>query len=101
MWFSGPDSSNDHEIGIAAGGKIVQKIYRDSRRVNAYDEECAERVWVHTISTPAWEVRILCCDIVYAVNLPLAQSFTGMLAPISPITFDSKAVYTVIPGNGN
>lgn len=40
----------------------MQKIYRDNRRVNAYDEECAERVWVHTISTPAWEVRILCCD---------------------------------------
>jgi hypothetical protein len=43
-------------MGIAAGGCIKQNIYKDSRSPSAYDEEAAERVWIHTVSTAAWEV---------------------------------------------
>jgi hypothetical protein len=43
-------------MGMAAGGRIEQKIYEDKRPPDAYDEEAAERVWIHTVSTAAWEV---------------------------------------------
>ncbi len=45
-------------MGIAAGGKIKQKIYTDNKRANIYDEDARERVWIHTVSTDLWEVRI-------------------------------------------
>jgi len=43
-------------MGLAAGGRIEQKIYRDTRTVNLYDTEDAERLYIHTLSTTAWEV---------------------------------------------
>jgi hypothetical protein len=45
-------------MGIAAGGQIQQKIYKDNKRANIYDEDARERVWIHTVSTDLWEVRI-------------------------------------------
>ena len=45
-------------MGIAAGGQIQQKIYKDKKRANIYDNEARERVWIHTVSTDLWEVRI-------------------------------------------
>ena len=45
-------------MGIAAGGHIQQKIYPDNKRANIYDEDARERVWIHTVSTELWEVRI-------------------------------------------
>ncbi|KAH8802012.1 putative ubiquitin C variant 2 [Flagelloscypha sp. PMI_526] len=49
----------DARMGIAAGGKIVQKIYADNRSPLVYDDECPVRIFVHTVSTAAWEVRDL------------------------------------------
>lgn len=43
-------------MGIAAGGRIEQKIYEDTRLAGAYDEDSPERLYVHTVSTMAWEV---------------------------------------------
>ena len=45
-------------MGIAAGGKIKQAIYTDNKRANIYDEDAHERIWIHTVSTDLWEVRI-------------------------------------------
>ena len=45
-------------LGIAAGGQIQQKIYTDNKPANIYDEDARERVWIHTVSTDLWEVRI-------------------------------------------
>jgi len=44
-------------MGIAAGGQIQQKIYKDNKPANIYDEDACERVWIHTVSTDLWEVR--------------------------------------------
>jgi hypothetical protein len=45
-------------MGLAAGGRITQKIYEDTRAVHLYDEEAGERVCIHTLSTAAWEVHL-------------------------------------------
>jgi len=57
----------DARIGIAAGGQIKQKIYKDNKRANIYDEDARQRVWIHTVSTDLWE------------------SITGVVTPITPI----------------
>ena len=49
---------DDARLGIAAGGQIQQKIYKDKYRSNIYDEDARERVWIHIVSTDLWEVRI-------------------------------------------
>ena len=43
-------------MGLAAGGKITQKIYEDTNSSSVYDEDSAQRVFIHTVSTVAWEV---------------------------------------------
>jgi hypothetical protein len=53
--------------GFAAGGKISQKINRDSLPVTAYDPESGERLYVHVL------------------NAAYFQSITGLPAPPSPI----------------
>ncbi|KAJ6481744.1 hypothetical protein C8R45DRAFT_1215572 [Mycena sanguinolenta] len=55
-------------MGIGAGGKITQKIYEDSISPVIYDEENPHRVFIHTVSTAAWEM------------------ITGVVCPITPIT---------------
>jgi hypothetical protein len=55
-------------IGMAAGGKIAQKVYADTHFANVYDEENVERVWIHTVSTDLWE------------------KITGTVAPLTPIS---------------
>jgi hypothetical protein len=50
----------DARIGIAAGGQIQQKIYKDNKRSNIYDEDAPVRVWIHTVSTDLWEVSVEC-----------------------------------------
>ena len=45
-------------MGLAAGGKIVQKIYEDTNSTSVYDEDAVQRVFIHTVSTAAWEVRM-------------------------------------------
>jgi hypothetical protein len=43
-------------MGLAAGGKITQKIYEDTGSTFVYDEDAVQRVFIHTVSTAAWEV---------------------------------------------
>jgi len=50
-------------MGIAAGGMISQKIYQDSLSTDVYDEECVARLWIHAVSSEAWEV----CLVVHGV----------------------------------
>lgn len=45
-------------MGIAAGGKISQKIYEDCLSVDLYDEEEVQRLWIHVVSSDAWEVSL-------------------------------------------
>ncbi|KAH8798083.1 hypothetical protein DL96DRAFT_1639877 [Flagelloscypha sp. PMI_526] len=54
--------------GIAAGGKIIQKIYQDSDSPWIYDQDKGQRFHVHIVSPETWE------------------KITGLLAPITPIT---------------
>ncbi|KAE9394937.1 hypothetical protein BT96DRAFT_1022230 [Gymnopus androsaceus JB14] len=58
----------DERMGIAAGGRITQKIYEDKYSPVIYDEEAPCRVFIHTVSTAAWEV------------------ITGVVCPLTPIT---------------
>ncbi|KAH8817860.1 hypothetical protein DL96DRAFT_1751790 [Flagelloscypha sp. PMI_526] len=55
-------------MGLAAGGKIVQTIYKDQDSPIIYDDENPSRVFIHTVSTIAWEM------------------ITGTVCPITPIT---------------
>ena len=43
-------------MGIAAGGMILQNIYKDPFPADQYDEEEVQRLWIHAISSEAWEV---------------------------------------------
>jgi len=54
-------------MGIASGGTISQKVYKDSFSADEYDEEAVQRLWIHTVSSAAWE------------------TITGVVAPMSPI----------------
>jgi len=56
------------QMGIAAGGKISQKIYQDPSSTLLYDEENPYRVFIHTVSTAAWEM------------------ITGVVCPVTPVT---------------
>lgn len=60
-------------LGLAVGGKIVQKIYRDKDSPRVYDEERGHRFFVHIITPELWE------------------AITGVLPPITPIT---REMYT-------
>ena len=47
---------DEARMGLAAGGRISQKVYKDTRLVSWYDDENPERLWVHTVTSAAWEV---------------------------------------------
>lgn len=42
-------------MGIAAGGKIKQKVYADDNDPNIYDYDHGARVYVHAINAMAWK----------------------------------------------
>ncbi|KAJ3545755.1 hypothetical protein NMY22_g2313 [Coprinellus aureogranulatus] len=60
-------------LGIAAGGRIKQKIYRDKASVRVYNEQVGRRVHVHIVTPEYWE------------------DLTGILPPFTPITRDLYA----------
>jgi len=64
----GCETLDDGRMGIAAGGKITQKIYKDALSPVVYDEENPYRVFIHTVSTAAWEI------------------ITGIVCPVTPVT---------------
>jgi hypothetical protein len=53
------DSACDERMGMIAGGKIMQTIYQDTRNCMLYDDDSSEQVYIHTVSSRAWEVRRL------------------------------------------
>ncbi|KAF7366566.1 hypothetical protein MSAN_00914000 [Mycena sanguinolenta] len=55
-------------MGIAAGRKITQKIYEDTVSPVVYDKENPHRVFIHTVSSTAWEM------------------ITSVVCPVTPIT---------------
>ncbi|KAJ6588471.1 hypothetical protein B0H19DRAFT_1248127 [Mycena capillaripes] len=58
----------DDRMGVAAGGKITQKIYEDRHSPLIYDDYNPFRVFIHTVSTAGWEL------------------ITGSVCPLTPIT---------------
>src|SRR5205085_782636 len=60
-------------MGIAAGGRMKQKIYPDPYGVDAWDLERRERVFVHVVNSELW------------------REITGEPAPESPVTARSYA----------
>jgi hypothetical protein len=45
-----------HSMGVAAGRKIKQGVYPDMKPAALFDDENAERLWIHTVSSEDWEV---------------------------------------------
>ncbi|TFK31764.1 hypothetical protein BDQ12DRAFT_739804 [Crucibulum laeve] len=58
------------KMGLAAGGEILQKIYKDPKSPRVYNEHQPRRIYFHLVSPEAWEV------------------ITHVLPPITPITQD-------------
>ncbi|KAJ6588408.1 hypothetical protein B0H19DRAFT_1248071 [Mycena capillaripes] len=71
----GYETLDDGRMGIAAGGKITQKIYKDVHSPLVYDDENRYRVFIHTVSTAAWEM------------------ITGVVCPVTPITPELYKAY--------
>jgi hypothetical protein len=77
-------------MGLAAGGQISQKIYEDMHPVSLYDEEASERLWVHTVTSAIWEVRLHTFT-EYPEPIAISwQMITGTVPPLSPIVPGSK-----------
>ncbi|KAF8208336.1 hypothetical protein K438DRAFT_1813838 [Mycena galopus ATCC 62051] len=71
----GGETLDDGRMGIAAGGKITQKIYEDDFSPVVYDEENHHRVFIHTVSPAAWEM------------------ITGVVCPLTSITPELYKAY--------
>lgn len=69
------DVSKSTEMGLAAGGKITQKIYPDEYGVKTWDEELYSRVYVHI------------------VNSEMFKHITGLEAPATPISTETYTKY--------
>jgi hypothetical protein len=86
---------DDPRMGLAAGGRITQKIYEDTRDANMYDVEASERLCIHTLSTTAWEVTHLSFLLAVEIGrlmsfLALLQKITGVIPPMTPIVPGSE-----------
>lgn len=66
----GGDMEAEAEMGLAAGGSMVQKVYPDPHGRRVWDQDRAERVFVH-----------LC-------NIPMWTRITGESAPTTPVTVE-------------
>ena len=91
----GCDQLEDPRMGLAAGGRITQKIYEDTRDPNMYDVEASERLCIHTLSTTAWEVMYHLFLHPVAIGrfiffLTLLQKITGVIPPMTPIVPGSE-----------
>jgi hypothetical protein len=76
---------DEARMGLAAGGRISQKIYEDTRATNMYDDENPERLWVHTVTSAAWEVRL------YVINTAKIHAYH--------MTDDHWGGTTFVPGS--
>lgn len=57
-------------MGLAAGGSMRQKIYKDPHGVGIWDQDRRQRVWVHLCNSALW------------------TAITGEAAPTSPVTVE-------------
>ena len=46
--------SKGAEMGLAAGGKMAQKIYEDTYGIDSWDTENAQRIFVHIVNSQMW-----------------------------------------------
>ncbi len=67
--------SSETEMGLAAGGKITQKIYPDKYGIDTWDENNFGRVYIHI------------------VNSAMFHRITEMEAPSTPITAETYTEY--------
>lgn len=58
-------------MGLAAGGRMKQKIYPDPHGVDTWDQDGADRLFVHIVNSELW------------------QEITGEPPPESPVTMES------------
>lgn len=72
--FEGRASSSG-EMGLAAGGRMKQKIYPDPHGPDTWDTKRTGRVFVHIVSSEQW------------------REITGEAAPASPVTAKEYARY--------
>ncbi|TFK29558.1 hypothetical protein FA15DRAFT_610192 [Coprinopsis marcescibilis] len=68
--FWGEAHSSRRVLGIAAGGKIVQKIYKDKNSTRVYNEELGRRFHIHIVTPEVWE------------------ELTGIVPPFTPVNRD-------------
>jgi hypothetical protein len=68
----GPDLKGQ-EMGLAAGGRMKQKIYPDSYGIDTWDEENSARVFVHLVNAPMW------------------TAITGLPMPPTPVSVQAYA----------
>lgn len=66
---------SETEMGLAAGGKITQKIYPDEHGIDTWDEDNFGRVYIHI------------------VNSSMFRKITGMEVPSTPITTETYTKY--------
>ncbi|TFK29554.1 hypothetical protein FA15DRAFT_752670 [Coprinopsis marcescibilis] len=71
------DTKRAKLLGIAAGGQIAQKIYRDKSSIRHYNANTARRFHLHIVSPELWE------------------NITGVLPPITPITREMYLKYSI------
>jgi len=69
--------SRSAEMGIAAGGKMKQKIYSDPHGVDTWDENNYGRVYVHI------------------VNSMMYREITGLEPPTTPVTAETYAKHNL------
>lgn len=69
----GAMSKKKESMGLAAGGRMKQKIYKDSHGLQTWDPDNSHRVFVHLVNSQVW------------------REITGEDAPSSPITAQEYA----------
>ncbi|KAJ7154501.1 hypothetical protein C8R46DRAFT_911393 [Mycena filopes] len=73
----GRGSGRNNSSGVAVGGRMTQKIFKDADQPSIYDENQGQRFHVHIVSPEQWE------------------EITGVLAPITPITTQLYAQFNL------
>ncbi|MEM9863452.1 MAG: hypothetical protein AAF938_17785 [Myxococcota bacterium] len=68
-----PCAPQDGEMGIAAGGRMTQKIYPDPHGLKVWDQTAGKRLFVHIVNSMQW------------------REITGEEPPSTPVTAKSYA----------
>lgn len=54
MIAAGPPAACAADMGLGAGGRMRQEVYTDDRAISDYDQNAAQRVFVHLASAAQW-----------------------------------------------